>query len=228
MEFKTHSVVNIRNRKRDVRKLIKKNQNEIVTISHNCKEEYVFENRIKSYNQLSIEIVLPVIERICREAAAKYNLKLPLEDIFLYATPNTAYKFIEKLIGVSRIFTIVSEEPLNELADELYFEKGCLIRRVQKAESKAGGDTISIFVEKSGFVFSPVINIMKDAVAGEKVINVREIEVSEKEMNEINKSIGGINGLVLYNLLGRIPGENAWVNINKTADTIFLLDTKAI
>ena len=227
-DYGMYEALYVRNRKRAIRKIIRKNKGEIIAINHKCKDEYIFENYINSYKELSIEVVLPVIEKICRAAARKFNLKLPLEDIYLYASPSLAYKFVENLIGVSRIFTIVSKEPSGEEAEKLYFEKGCLIRHVQKVENKVNSDTLSIFIERGGVSFSPVINITTDAVLGEKVIDVRKVAVTDNKIKEIEKSLGGTSGLVLYTLIGKIPGGNAEVNINKAADTIFLLDTNAI
>ena len=119
-DYGTYSIVCVRNRKRAIRRLIRKHRGEIIAINNNCKEEYILKNCTNSYNELSIEVVLPVIEKICRAASLKYNLKLPLEDIYLYANPSLAYKFIENLIGLSRIFTVVSKEPLGEQAEKLY------------------------------------------------------------------------------------------------------------
>lgn len=228
-KYENISVITIANRKRALKKLSKILQNEKVIINNHSKDECIFENRIKEYNKLSYKTVFPVINKICRCTASKYSMQLPFEEVYILANPTTAYSIIAQLIGISRMFTIVSQENAGKEADELYFEHGCVIRHIRKADRKINRDSIVIRLDNTtdlSFDASPVINIADTSALGNKVINARSICVYDNRLSTLCNLWGGNSGLLLYNLFEEFPAENTKVDINKNADRIFLLDTK--
>ncbi|MBQ3021739.1 MAG: hypothetical protein IJD91_00230 [Clostridia bacterium] len=223
-----YDLVIAKNSKRAIKKIAKMSKGQIIAINNNSKELISQKGGVRKYSELSNECVLAVIEKTCREIAVKYGFQLPLEDLYIYAPTSKAYEYVEKLIGLSRIFTIVSDEPPGEVADSLYFEFGCLLRHVRKSELKICDETISIFLDENGVVNSPIINISKREFREKQTIDIGRIAVCDNEVKEIAQDLSCVSGLVLCTLFGKVPGKDANVDINKTADSIFVLDTKGI
>ncbi len=220
-------LITVGNSARAIKRIIKKRKNDTIVINNNSADESNLKGCIIKYNELSIEASLKVIEKICRQVAAKHNIKIPFEDLYLYASPETAYKFIEKLMGMSRIFTVVTDMPLEDSSKSLYLEHGCLTRHI-KRPNEHSCESVSFFIESCGIVDSPVVNLTDNEIQNEKVTDVRKVSVSDPKMAELKKHFSGVCGLPLYTLTGLVPEENSTVDINKKADSIFLLDTSAI
>lgn len=227
-EFETYSQITAKNSKRSLNKILKKYKDETVIISNNSLKEPFLESKVKPYKKISKTLALEIIEKICREVALKYNLKLPLEEVYLYARPETACEFIKNIVGISRIYTIVSNSKNVQEADNLYFEYGCPVRHIKKMNSMNTRDSIFIFIDECGFSTSPIINLTEEEIAGENVTDIKKISVTDSDTEELTKAISAVGGLALYTLVGKRLSDNATVNINKKADTIFLLDTNAI
>ncbi len=223
-EYELHSLITVKNSERLIKKVIKKHSDRTIVVGNDFAEEKVLQGLLKPYSGLSMEIVLQIIENVCRKVALKYGLKLPLEDVHIYASPSLACEFIKRLIGLSRIYTIVSNERLEKNCDEIYFEYGYPIRCVEKLETNSGADVISIFVEEYRNTNSQIINITENKITGSNVLNIREIMLpDEYSIKGLEKS----NGLCLQAIMGRRTIENFELDINKKVDPIFLLDTKA-
>lgn len=226
-KYENISVITIKKRKRALKKIFKTLPNQNILINNLIKDEYILNNCIKEYNEISYKTVFSVINKICRCTASKYGIQLPFEEIYIYAIPKIAYKIITRLMDIGRMFTIVSEEPPGKEADELYFEHGCIIRHIKKAERRNISDSVVIRVDNMvdlTFVSSPIINVAETPVLGDKVIDARSIYVFDDRLLMLCRLWGGNSSLKLYNLVGEMPPENAKVDINKTADRIFLLD----
>lgn len=230
-EHANMSLVTIKNSKRALRRLSGILKGENIVINHLQKDEYIFNNCIKPYADLSYKTVIPVMDKICRCVAEKYVLQLPFEEIYIVANPATAYEIILPLIGMGRMFTIVSEEGAGREADSLYFEHGCIIRHIKRTENRLNPDCIIIRAEERGsphFGAAPVINLVNAPAYGEKVLSANNISVSDDNILQFSQYWGGSSGLSLYELTEEIPAANAEIDINKNADTIFLLDTNQI
>ncbi len=225
-EFEAYSLLTVKNSKRSIKKVLKRHEDETIVVSNDSIGELALQGYVKPYNELSTEVVLEIIEKVCREVALKHGLKLPLEDIYLYASPKTACEFIKRIIGISRIYTIVSKEEGERAADNIYFEYGYPIRRVEKPDLNNGEDVIAIFIEECGNINSRIINITKNKISGANVVDVREITVLDEDIKELTKSISERVGLSLLTILEKKPSGNVTIDINKKADPIFLLDTK--
>ena len=158
-EFETYSQIMLKNTRRSLNKVLRMYKDETVIVSNNSVENPILEGKLKPYKKLSKTLVLDIIEKICREVAFKHGLKLPLEDVYLYACPEVACEFIKKILGLSRIYTIVSNAKKDMNADNLYFEYGCPVRHIEKMKLSNVKDSISIFIEESGISISPIINI---------------------------------------------------------------------
>ena len=223
-EHELYSLITLKNSERMIKKVIKKYSDRTIVVSNDFIEEKLLQGLLKPYNAVSMEIVLQIIENLCRKLALKCDLKLPLEDVHIYANPSLACEFIKRLIGLSRIYTIVSNEKKEKSCDEIYFKYGYPIRCVGKSEVASGIDIISIFVEECGNTNSPIINITESKITGSNVLDVREIMLPDEcSVKGLEKS----NGLCLHTIMNSGAIENLELDINKKAEPIFLLDTKA-
>lgn len=230
-EYANMSLVTIKNSKRALRRLSGILKGENIVINHHQKDEYIFNNCIKPYAELSHKTIIPVIDKICRCVAEKYVLQIPFEEIYIVANPAAAYEIILPLVGMGRMFTIVSDETAGREADSLYFEHGCIIRHIKRVSNRINPDCIVIRAEERGiphFAAAPVINLLNSPVYGEKVLSANNILVSDDNIIQFSQFWGGSSGLSLYELTGEKPMSNAEIDINKNADTIFLLDTNQI
>lgn len=226
-EYENISLITIKNRQRALRKLVKRLNDENVIINHFQVKERIFSNRLKIYNEFSYKTVLPIINKICRQIAAKYTMQIPFEEICIVARPEVAYSFIIPLLGISRLFTIVSDESVGKKADELYFEHGCIIRQASALDNTISRDRIIIRARDKMIPTNaeiPIIDVTNVPVYGKTVIQARSILVFDERILTIGEHWGGSGGLLLYDLLGELPDKNSKVDINKQADRIFLLD----
>lgn len=226
-EYENMSVVSIKNRRNALRKVIKLLGNEDIVIKHQQTEHRIFNGRLKIYNQASYEIVLSVINKICRQVAARYTMQIPFKEIVIIGNPTVSFSFIIPLMGISRLFTVVSDEMPGKKADELYFEYGCIIRHMSELKKLADNDRIIIRADEQTIpdVFSiPIIDVTDAPLYGNNVIDAHKISVTDDNIENIAEEWGGVSGLMLYNLFGLSPSESARADINKKADEIFLLD----
>ena len=220
-------IIEIKARKNAVKKLLKQIGQENIVINHLQVEHNLFSERIKILKNTSLETALPIIENVCRQIALKYSMGVPFEEVYINASPADAFSLIIPLLGISRLFTVISNEALGKMADELYFKHGCIIRQIPKLKEATGGDRIFIRADERAvlnFPSIPIIDLTNSPLSTEKVININEIFVSDSNVAPFCEKWGGKSGLMLYNLLGYLPERNAEIDISKKADKIFLLD----
>ena len=117
--YETHTLMKIKRSKRALKKL-RKIDCENIVLSKNTLAIMPYEHCIEEVKSVSEACALSVIEKICREVSSKYGYKLPIEDVYIYASPSKAYSYIDKLVEISRIFTIITSEPPREEAYNLY------------------------------------------------------------------------------------------------------------
>ena len=227
-KFGDVSYVTIKNRHRALKKLIKQLNGENVIIRHLKDKEYIFEGYLRQWQYLSYKTVLPVINKICRLTAARFAMKIPFEEMLIIADEEAAYEFITELSGISRLFTVVSENQGNRKTDELYFKHGCVVRSKNVFDGRENTDSIIIRVDENDFkkpLSMPVVDLSASPVYGRNVVSVRDICVFDDEIQKVSNIWGGNSGLLLYELLGILPDKYTKTDINKKADRIFLLDT---
>ncbi len=226
-EYEDRSVVSIKNRRSTLRKFVKLLVKEDVIIKHQQVEHRLLSGRLKTYNQTSYKTVLPIINKICRQVAARYAMQIPFEEIVIVGRPSVSFSFIIPLMGISRLFTLITDEMPGKRADELYFEHGCIIRHMPELKNVAGNDKILIRADEQIIPESlpiPIIDVTNAPLYRKDVIDVYKISVSDNKIKPIAEEWGGISGLMLYSLLGILPSEGAKADINKNSDEIFLLD----
>ena len=228
-EHENRLLVNIKNRRSALRKFVRLMINEDVIINHRQTEHRLLSGRLKVYNKTSYKTVLPIINKLCRQVAARYAMQIPFEEIVIVGNPAIALSFITPLMGISRLFTVVSNEVPGKRADELYFEHGCIIRHMPELKNVAGNDRIliradDVMLPESATI--PIIDVTNAPLSGNNIIDVHKISVIDTEIQPTVEQWGGISGLMFYNLFGILPSESAKADINKKADKIFLLDTE--
>lgn len=228
-EYENRLLVKIKNRRTVLRKFAKLMVGEDIIINHKQSEHRLINGRLKIYNKASYKTTLPIINKLCRQVAARYTMQIPFEEIVIVGNPAIAFSFIIPLMGISRLFTVVSSEVPGKKADELYFEHGCIIRHMPEFKNATGNDRIIIRADDVILPNStaiPIIDVTNAPLYGNNVIDIHKISVIDNEIKPIAEEWGGISGLMFYNLFGILPSESAKADINKKADKIFLLDTE--
>lgn len=214
---------------RAIKKIKKLFVNEIVLIKNGIEKEKRFCENVITYNKYSYKRVLPILNKICRQTAAKYNIKLPYMDFYIMASPHIACEIIEKVYDLSRIFTVISEkDPRPGLYDEIYFKHGTLVRQLPEFNNHISEEAVIIRYDKKYYpkwMEIPVIDISMHP-EDDMCINAGKISVYDEFLEDLCNEWNGSSGVKLYELIDEYPTENAKVNINKYADEIFLLDTE--
>ena len=189
------------------------------------------EKYIKQYKEYNFEAYLSVIEKIVLSVAGKYNVKPPFSEVFISESPYNAAKIIEKIKGLSGLFTVISDDYSTDAFDELYFKHGIVIRQLPEFIFKNKEKSIIIKGSSGGEFFDcgqiPIIDLSSEENNGMSIA-VSKLCVYDESIKGFLKCMNIIPSLRLYTLLGIVPGENSAININKTADNIFLLDTKKV
>lgn len=220
----------VKNRKSALKKAIRRFKNDNILIAQQDTGQKILKDRMKIYEEISCEDICSIINPLCRKTAEKFNLRLPLEEVLLVAPPIIACSMISSLCGISRLFTIVSEqESMINLFDELYFNKGVVVRQIPGFTHGKLKDSIIIKTHEKLCLLPntvPVVDMSFSPAVGSNIIQVKNISVFDASVAAVQKIWGGTAGVSLYRLLNKKPGENAEININKRADKIFLLDTE--
>lgn len=229
IEYENRLLVSIKNRRNALRKFAKVMANEEIIINHSQTENRLISGRVKIYNEMSYKTVLPIINKLCRQVAARHTMQIPFEEIVVVGNPNISFSFIIPLMGISRLFTVISNEAIGAKADELYFQHGCVIRHIPELRNVSGNDRILIRADEimiPGNISIPIIDVTSAPLCGNNIIDAHKISVIDEEIKPMVEDWGGISGLVFYNIFGILPSESAKADINKQADKIFLLDTE--
>ena len=223
------SLLTVKNSLRAIKKLIKFSSGTNLIVSHCDENEKIWKNKHTRKKGVSYKTALPVLEKICRQTAEKYNIQIPFEEIYVMASPHIACTLTTCLTGLSKVFTVISEEsPLTNAYDELYFKHGTIIRHLPIFNNSISEDSIIIRCSEDdlpSWKKIPVIDFSERIACSNLSVNPKNIYVNDENIAALAKLWGGKSGLELYELMGMVPGADAEVNINISADKIFLLDT---
>ncbi len=215
---------------RALKKLKPMLENITPVISPEYENDELFANKKIVFNKYTCEYLLPILEKIFRQSTEKFGLELPVKEIYIMAPAMEACAMISVLNGMSRIFTIVSEEkPLISYYDELYFKHGTVIRHLPEFNNNITQE--AVIIRANGVPFpswtkTPAIDLTDEPTCRKYVVKVQDVSVCDDKITAFRKLWRGESGLLSYSLTDTVPGVNAQVNINKKADKIFLLDTK--
>ncbi len=192
--------------------------------------EEIFSERKIVFDEISVKHILPVLEKLLRQSAEKFHLQLPLKEIYIMSSAAQGCAMISVLNGISRIFTIVSEEkPLISYYDEIYFKHGTIVRHLPEFNNNITGESVIIRLNSGplpSWTKTPVIDFSDKPSCRKDIVRVREANVIDEKINIFQTLWKGCAGIEAFGLLDMLPSENAAVNIYKKADKIFLLDTK--
>lgn len=220
----------VKNTTRAVRKIKRIMQGETVIITYGNEISKSLVGSAVKYENYSYRRIIPVLKKICRQAALKYKKEIPFEDFYIMASPSIACEIIDFVYNLSRIFTVISdEETAPGIYDELYFKYGTLIRQIPTFNNNIAVDAIVIRCDAGAYptwAEIPVIDMSPAPISSNLCVNAGEIYVYDERVSELCRAWGGCSGLNLYELLDEYPSSDSGVNINKTADEIFLLDTR--
>lgn len=228
-EYGNTSVLTVKNSPRAIKKLLKNSDGTDFIIAHGDENEKNLKNICKSKKGISYKTALPVLEKICRQTALKYNIQVPFGEIYVMASPLVACIITTCLSGLSKVFTVVSEEsPLINSYDELYFKHGTVIRHLPEFNNNISRDSLIIRCSDDDlpvWAKIPVIDFSDKRVCSSLCIKPENISVKDDNISALSAVWGGKSGLVFYEIMGEVPELNAEVDINISADKIFLLDT---
>ena len=228
-EFGNTSVLTVKNSPRAIKKLLKNTDGTDFIIVHGDESEKNLKNICKRKKGISYKTALPVLEKICRQTAHKYNIQIPFGEIYVMASPLVACVITTCLSGLSKVFTVVSEEsPLTNSYDELYFKHGTIIRHLPEFNNNISEDSIIIRCSDDDLPLwakIPVIDFTDKRVCSSLAVKPENISVNDDNISALTEVWGGKSGLEFYEIMGEVPGNDAVVDINISADKIFLLDT---
>ncbi len=219
----------VRNSPISVKKLLKTVQPQNTAV----KAPYEFSGKIrayiKKYSPRTEEELLPVLDKIVYAAAEKYSVKIPTEEIIIYADPIHAAAVILKLKNAARLFSVVSrEENVGNMYDELYFKYGTVVRHIPYI-TECGNDSIVVKCndEELGGVFPNAVYVTLGAepVPSARGICAATAVLSDKRTEEAQRLLGIQGSAALYRLLGIKPDESTTADVNSRGGEIFLLDT---
>lgn len=230
-ESENIGVATIKNKVSALKKFVRNVCDETVIIASGESRLKLYENKIKEYTDISEEVIIAVIEKICRQSAKKFSMPIPFGEIYIVASSPTAFCIINALKGLSRLFTIVSPyEVTGRMYDELYFKHGTLIRHIPYFNNEIRSDAIVIRCIEDDMHFpwdTVLIDLCKNTLEKKSVLAARNVYIYDESIAEIQKLWGGKSNASLYTLTEKIPGENAVVDIDERTDKIFLLDIDA-
>jgi hypothetical protein len=228
-EYDGFYVTTVKNRHSALKKFVKMRKNENILIASGQEQEKICDGKIKQIKDISEEVALQILEKICRLSAQKFSLEIPFGEIYVFADRVRAQSIIDMVHGLSRLFTIVSpEENHAEMFDGLYYKYGTPLRQITTLCGKSIKDALIINFSQDEVAFAkdaPVINLYRKGEQGIKRISVGDIYISDKKISEEESEWGGKSGALFYSATGMLPDENATVDFGKRPDEIFMLDT---
>ncbi len=231
-EYQGFYPVTMRNSKRAVRKVKKMFSDADILLKKGSEKEKIISGKIKKKNNFSCDVILPVIEKICRQMTEKYKLSLPLQEVYIMASPPFACAMVVCLLDIAKVFTVVSPEtPFLNMYDEIYFKHGTIIRHLPQFNTCLSQNSMIIRCNNEDFPLwskIPIIDMCEKAEITDFMLRIGDVMVKDDSINYIADKWGGIPGISLYDFFGLIPSEKVIVDINKKADEIFLLDTEQI
>lgn len=229
--FGDWGVINAAKHRRALRKLKKLLNDETVIVNRFNTEEKILENKLREYDELSYKTVLPVMGKLLRQVSEKYASAIPFRNVYIVAEPSVAYEIILEIPELSRMFSVVTELSPEKQADDIYFEYGCIIRHIKRIPRILREDDVLILTGKNPVCEAGpaiVVDMGTNNRCGNKKINMNEIYVYDERISCIQELWGGKCGLMLFQLMGILPDNSTNIDINKSADRIFLLDIEKI
>ncbi len=150
----------------------------------------------------------PLLPEILAKKAA-----LPLDELFISASPEEAAEIVEICSGCARLFTVIAkEEPPAGLFDNLYFSRGLILRRVFGPVRRVG-KTAAAVLAREGAVPRSVPSI---ALSDLPRVIIRGGGLDFLEAEGISPSAE------LYALAGLVPLPRAEITADFSAGIIYL------
>lgn len=225
-DYEKLTVATIKNKPSALRRLVRKSGCDNIIVAYGENNLKIYENKLKEYKNISPEVVIALLEKICRQKAEKESLPLPFGETYIVASPHTALETIYALHSLSRLFTVVSPcEIPQRMYDELYFKHGTLVRNIPYFNNDIRDDSMIISFSEEKIFYPPATPLIN--IYDEKGLCAANVSVYDESIAREKEEWGGECGAAFYSLFGKIPGENALVDINRRADKIFMLDTAA-
>lgn len=220
--------VKITNKRKAVKKAVKLFRHHDIVISEKSNEADIFKDIKRNWHCFSLDLIVPLINKICRQASLKFGYSMPFEEIYIVAEQSFAMRIIEQINDLARLFIVVSPKAADtKLYDKLYFEHSAMVRHCETIPNTIKEDSMIICFEDYSLPAkykSPFINFTNKKACVCNEIDGRKIYVSDSGIKEIEELWGGSSGLSLFELFGIKTGQDSSVDINKCADDIFLLD----
>lgn len=218
----------ISNRKKALKKLIKLCRGHDIVISKKSDKSEIFKDYVRSWNCFSSDLIIPVINRICRQVSLKFACSLPFEEIYIVAEQSFAIRIIEQIKDLARLFIVASpKEADTKFYDKLYFEHSVMVHHCETIPKAIKDDSMIICFEDFSLPVkckSPFVNFTDKKVGVSNEVYGKKIYVSDVSIKKIEELWGGNSGLALLELFGVKTGQDSTVDINNCADDIFLLD----
>ena len=218
----------ITDKRKSVKKIIKLCRDRDIIISKRNDKAEIFKNIKRKRNCFSPDLIIPVINKICRQASLKFGYSMPYEEIYIVAEQSFALFIIEQIKDLARLFIVVSpKEADSKLYDRFYFEHSAMVRQCEIMPKTVKEDSMIIAFQDYSLPLkckSPFINFTDKKAGVCNEVYGKKIYVSDASMKEIEEQWGGNSGLALFELFGVKTGQESTVDINNCADDIFLLD----
>lgn len=218
----------INNRKKALKRLMKLCGGYDILLSKRSDKAELFNEMKRKWEYFTPELVIPVINKICRQVSLKFGYSIPFEEIYIFAEQSLALRVIEQIKDLARLFTVVSpEEADTKLYDKLYFKHCAMVRHLENMPKVIKEDSMIICFEEFSQPVkckSPFVNFTDKKAGACNEVYGDKIYVSNASIKEIEELWGGKSGLSLLELFGVKTGQESTVDINKCADDIFLLD----
>ena len=228
-EYEDAAVVTVKNKTSALRRIVRRMGEENIIVAHHDASLRVFENKIKEYNDVSKDVVIAVIEKICRQSAKKFSMPIPFGEIYVAAPHHYAYCIINALSGLSRLFTVVSPyEITGKMYDELYFKQGTIIRHIPIFNNDIRDDSIIIRFDEEEMHYpqnTAIIDFCKQPLQRKNILHARNVYIYDESICDVQQLWGGNSGASFYTLAGKVPDKDAVLDIDRKNDKIFLLDT---
>lgn len=230
-ELDTVISVRINRKKKYVKRIMKLCRGHDIILSKKCDGEEFFEKIKIKWEAFSPELVVPVINEICRQVSLKFHCSIPFEEIYIVAKQKFALSIIEKIKNFAHLFIVVSQEDTDiKLYDKLYFDCSAMAHHSRIIPPAIKEDSMIICFEEASLpngCQSPLINFTNKEVGLSNEVNGRRICVSDMCIKQIKELWDGNSGFSMFELTGEKTGHNSTVDINNYADNIFLLDIAA-
>lgn len=216
------------NRKKALKKVVKLCRGHDILICKKSDGAELFNDTKRKWDFFSPELIVPVINKVCRQVSLKYLCSIPFEEIYIVAEQSFALRIIEQIKELARLFIVVSsKEADTKLYDKLYFEHCAMVRQTETMPKSIKDDSMIISFEEFSFsreYKSPFINFtnIKTNLYGE--VDGRKICVSDPTIRQAEELWGGKSGFTMFELVGVKTTCESTVDINNCADDIFLLD----